>query len=332
MTIENQEQNVGEEVEETGLTAAEQAIIDAGNDTPVNPDKLSDEERASLTAAEIAAIESDEDDSSELSPEEIAAAQSAGDDAATAAAAAQPTPEQIAAAEAVIDNSDLPEVDTTQLISLAENIGTNTAELETVSAQLNELAEQFDSGDIAQGAYDRQKSVLERQERMLQAKIDADRVAQEQIIAKDAHRSTVIGQRYNEQFDKYAAVFLAKPENEVFSKDPTAMLKLQETINRMGENGMSADLTPQQAIDAARAHLSISLQLPTPVVSSPDKKLSKERKTPIEVPPTIANMPAVIGNGLELGEFAHLEKLTGLAYETALAKMPEASRERYLNG
>lgn len=327
MTTKNQVlETQAQEVEETGLTAAEQAIIDAEDDGDNSTgDELSEEERAALTPSEIAAIEGDseEDDGTdpELTPEQVAA-QAAELTAIETAAQIQK--------QAALD--DLPQVDTDALIALAENIGTKTAELEAVSAELDELAKQYDEGDIAQGAYDRQKSKLEAQERNLQNDIAADTRSQADIVEKDTQRNAILSQRYEQDFASYAAVFFAREENKIFSTDQAAHLALQETINRMAESGMSANLTPKQTIDAARAHVAISLQLPTPVVSSQNKPKGNQRKTPIEVMPSISNMPSVMGNGVELGEFAQLEKLTGLAYETALSKLPEATRERYLHG
>lgn len=337
MTTEAQATNDGAtDIEETGLTAVEQAIIDAesgdeggeeggGEEGAGTSDTLSAEERASLTTAELAAIDADED--------EVAAA----DDA-------NPTPEQVAAADTQAQadvvaavqedeiDKDLPEVDTSALIEIAERIGTNTAELQTISTELDELAQKYDDGDIAQGAYDRQKAKLESKERSIQSAIDSDTNAQRQIVDKDTQRSAILSERYEKQFNDYSTAFLALPENQIFVTDQAARLKLQETINRMGESGMSDGLTAKQTIDAARAHVAISLQLPPPVVLSQDKPKGKGRQTPIAVPPSVAAMSAVMGNGVDVGEFAHLDKLSGLAYETALSKMSESARERYFNG
>ena len=48
------------------------------------------------------------------------------------------------------------------------------------------------------------------------------------------------------------------------------------------------------------------------------------------VPPNLGKLPAATANDTDDGKFAHLDRLEGVAFEDALAKLSDAQRDEYL--
>ena len=59
---------------------------------------------------------------------------------------------------------------------------------------------------------------------------------------------------------------------------------------------------------------------------------AKPKKKAPKVPPTLGGLPAAQGNDTAAGRFAQLDRLSGDAFEEALAKLSAADRDAYLQG
>lgn len=85
----------------------------------------------------------------------------------------------------------------------------------------------------------------------------------------------------------------------------------------------------EQAHKAAKAVLGIQDREPP---AKAQKEQPANRRAPVkEIPKTLAHVPGGDGPGDVADEFAELDKLTGEAYEAALARLTPAQRERYLS-
>ena len=65
-------------------------------------------------------------------------------------------------------------------------------------------------------------------------------------------------------------------------------------------------------------------------LSKVDEALAQRRQRAGEPPRTLANLPQAGVEAEGQGEFSHLENLSGLALEKALARMTPDQQERYL--
>lgn len=304
------------EAQATELENLEQQHEDA--EVQGNDGQLTDEERSHLTPEELAFIDSEDDGKGEEAIAVAAAALEHPAEAATPTATEPTTGDDVNHAEQLIEVSG----------RLAEH---NTASDELIK-QIEELATKVDEGDLTQGQYDIEKAKIDSALRRLDAKIAADETLQNLLTqriekgAGDAHA------KYEAEFQVQATAFLGKPENAIFNEDQNAHTALQNVINQMAQSGMSEGLTPAQVLEQARAHVALRIALPVPTASEKKQfKPTTERKTP-DVPPNLSQMPAVIANASDGGEFAHLDKLTGVAYDAAYARLTTAQQERYMNG
>lgn len=76
-----------------------------------------------------------------------------------------------------------------------------------------------------------------------------------------------------------------------------------------------------------QAHASVYAQLG---LELPSKAASQPKAKAVELPPTLGGLPSAADSDDSSSLFAKLDTLTGDEYEEALAKLPEATVERYL--
>lgn len=293
-----------------------------------NDGQLTDEERQHLTPEELAFIDNDDDEQVDAGHKNNVATAEAE---AAALALEQKTEVATTAAEEPAHKGD--DVNyAEQLIEVSGRLAESNTASEALIKQLEELASKVDEGDLTQGQYDVEKAKIDSALRRIDAKIASDETLQAQITqhiekgAGDAHA------KYEAEFQTQAVAFLSKPENAIFNEDQKAHTALQNVINQMAQSGMSEGLTPAQVLEQARAHVALRIKLPEPAkVEEKPTKPTGERKKP-DIPPNLSQMPAVIANAADGGEFVHLDKLTGVAYDAAYAKLTPSQQERYLNG
>ena len=64
--------------------------------------------------------------------------------------------------------------------------------------------------------------------------------------------------------------------------------------------------------------------------ASPKQAKAPASKNEGVVPPNLGKLPAATANDTDDGKFAHLDRLEGVAFEDALAKLSDAQRDEYL--
>ncbi len=148
----------------------------------------------------------------------------------------------------------------------------------------------------------------------------------ERFIAEVAEREGIDykdSNRLNAAFDNALKTLAAEAANaqksaQWFLQAAHAQVKASEDpgVQRSLAAYMGASETGK-AIDSAQTKAKASA---TPPTRAPNLA---------NIPPSLAQVPAAAGNMVQ-GEFSHLDKLSGLAYEKALAAMSEADRARYL--
>lgn len=299
--------------------------------------KLTEEELAMLTDEEREGIEDDSlvdegeesDDGADAgtSPEAAAAAEpepenpadddgegDAGDDPEKTSPAPQDAQQQPAPAE---QEKPAPQKPQSALPDwkAPEDAKSKLQELDT---QLDELAAKFDEGELTAAELRAQSRDIEQQKRDLDRQLLKEELAQETQAdlaqrAQDAWYNTTVPQ-FLERFPEYAA-------------KPILMGALDQAVRALQaeqpDNQFDADIL-------AKADAQIRAELGLP---QRDGKAAPApaAKTERELPPTLSGVPSADIDDIDgSSEFAAIDRLEGVDYENALARMPDEMRERYL--
>lgn len=299
---------------EVDTSELENLPADAVEDTDDATDD--DFDFAGLTDDEIAAIEAEEgsDDETDSDNDSTADADDAGDD--------------VAADNAETDSAD--DTDTTdqddyqqEVATVAEKRTAIDAEFDAKHAELAALGEQYDNGDILDGAYNTAKIRIERDLKRIEAR-EAELVTKEDAIAE---RETSQQEQFQNDFAVAVGDFMARPENAAFVEGSPEFAALDQQLGVIAQS-----MPPGTPFDVLlnKARTAVSSYMDLPEAEKQDKPADKNVKPEPEHMPSISNMPAVVANSNEGNKFAHLDKLGGPELERAIADMSEAQQAEYL--
>ncbi len=199
---------------------------------------------------------------------------------------------------------------------------TKQAELE---AQLKELAERFDDGELEDAEYNIEVRKVERAIARVEAKMElAEEQIEAQNAAEEANQAKLMAQWEKEQVD-----FFAKAENKVFAEDDALFNSLDAHVKKI----LAAGNVPiADVLSTAKHNLLTSIAKVTGQKLPDAPKPSTKPKAPqVELPPTLGNIPSAIPNA-DGDEFSYIDKLSGRKYEDAVAKLTPEQHERYLLG
>lgn len=312
------------------------------------PPKLSEEELALLTEEEREGLEDDslvdEGEDAETGAEEQAAAAAAAeaaepakpdpakkpegepggdDDVDDAAAKAKAAEDQAAAAAAAAEAEKKPDEPEQDRQPKKQSVLPDwqapedaQAKLTEISTQLDELATKFDDGEMTAAEYRQQTRVLEQQQRDIDRQLLKAEMAQE---AQQDHQKRSEETWYNDTVPGFLKEY---PEYQ--GKD-LLLGALDAAVRRLQAAQPDNQFDPAilaQADAQVRAELGLA---PRSKPATPAPKVERE------LPPSLATVPAADIDDIDGGsEFAAIDRLSGVDYENALAKMPDEMRERYL--
>lgn len=279
-----------------------------------------------LTQAEIDAInspdgdddddsgEGDDDDQDENTEADTTDDSDAGDDDTANDAETDGT-----------DDGDTTDQDdlTQEAATVAEKRTAIDAEFDAKHAELVALGEQYDNGDILDGAYNAAKVRIERDLKRIEAR-ESELVAKEDEIAE---RETSKQEQFQNDFANAVTEFMARPENKAFVEGSPEFAALDQQLGVIAQS-MPPGTPFDVLLDKARTAVSSYMDLPD--AGKQDKPADKNVKPDPETMPSISNMPAVVANSNDSGKFAHIDKLDGPALERAIADMSEAQQNEYL--
>lgn len=188
-----------------------------------------------------------------------------------------------------------------------------------------ELGRQLDEGEIGEGHYQSELLKLNRQIEKAQTELDAIEGERSQKLNQFESARQAEEQKFADAVD----AFLARPENASIVEGSDAWNVLDAQIKMLA--GVLPQNTPyDQLLEKARAATSQIVDLPTPSgrKAVPSAKPLRNNAMP---PPTLSSMPAAATNESS-GEFDHIEKLSGEAYERAIGQLSKEQRNRLLMG
>ena len=304
---------------EVDTSELENLPADAVEDTDDATDD--DFDFAGLTDDEIAAIEAEEG-----SDDETDEADSDNDGAADDIDTTEDDTGNADEADDVdTDNDSATDDDYQQeAATVAEKRTAIDAEFDAKHAELAALGEQYDNGDILDGAYNAAKVRIERDLKRIEAR-EAELVTKEDAIAE---RETSQQEQFQNDFAVAVGDFMARPENAAFVEGSPEFAALDQQLGVIAQS-MAPGTPFDVLLDKARAAVSSYMTLPE--AGKQNKPADKNVKPEPEHMPSISNMPAVVANSNEGNKFAHLDKLGGPELERAIADMSEAQQAEYLN-
>ena len=199
---------------------------------------------------------------------------------------------------------------------------TKQAELE---AQLKELAERFDDGELEDAEYNIEVRKVERAIARVEAKME---LAEEQIEAQNA-AAEANQAKLMAQWEKAQVDFFAKPENKAIAEDDAMFNSLDVHVKKI----LAAGNTPiADVLDLAKHNLLAGIaKITGQKVPDAPKPSTKPKAPQVELPPTLGNIPSAIPNA-DGDEFGYIDKLSGRKYEDAVAKLTPEQHDRYLLG
>ena len=289
--------------------------------------KLTEEDLALLTEEEREGyLADDEDDDGEGDDDQGNAGEGAGgeegngdegdddptlavDDPATAPPAANPQDggdaepqEQIMAQPKPLFNADLP------------------ADIEAQRTALDEkeaaIDQQYDEGDILFTEHKQALRDINKQRNAL------DRAELKAELAAEAYQTQIDNSWQASQ----TAFFSAHPEiNTANDVQMTALdhLVRQETKAVLDKGGVIGVPELERAYTKYKQAFNIE-------AAAPKQAKAPASKNEGVVPPNLGKLPAATANDTDDGKFAHLDRLEGVAFEDALAKLSDAQRDEYL--
>ena len=287
--------------------------------------KLTEEELALLTKEEREGyLADDEDDDGEGDDDQGNADEGAGgeegdddptlavDDPATAPPAANPQDggeggdaepqEQIMAQPKPLFNADLP------------------ADIEAQRTALDEkeaaIDQQYDEGDILFTEHKQALRDINKQRNAL------DRAELKAELAAEAYQTQIDNSWQASQ----TAFFASHPElNTANEVQMTALdhLVRQETKATLDKGGSIGVPELERAYTKYKQAFNIE-------AAAPKQAKAPASKNEGVVPPNLGKLPAATANDTDDGKFAHLDRLEGVAFEDALAKLSDAQRDEYL--
>ncbi len=319
------------------------------NENPLNEFEYTEEEKAELARLDAANEESDEltnvpNDETKLN--DIDPELEVGDDLVNDLLKPEidplvpvdntDTPAQVTAPETVIqpeleiEPEPAPDYDA-QLEELEQQKQAAQGEVDDTLDKLQQLAEQFDDGEVSQGKYDIEKLKLERELRRNEKTLDKAEQAHESL-------SEVATEKLDEYHNTRANVwrndlmrFLGDPANEVIANNHHIALDFDETLEKLGKSGVLNGLNNQQILQSVRNQLAFTVpELRTTQYTPAAKAATKPAK-----PTQKANIPASLSQ-MQTQEipaddpFAFIRKLSGVEYEKAISKLSEEQQEKLL--
>lgn len=192
------------------------------------------------------------------------------------------------------------------------------AKLKEISAKKDELITQFDDGDITAKEYQQQLDTLAKQEREIERALDKAELAAQ--MEKQ--------QKYNEWIGTVNA-FLET--HNAYKENPRLYRALDQEVKDVANTPEAANWTGSQILKKAHENLVEAFGLAKD--TTPEPKGNKTSIPKPDIPPTLGKVPAADTNDTSGGKYAALDRLATtnpIAYEEALAKMPDAEREAYL--
>ena len=192
-------------------------------------------------------------------------------------------------------------------------------------AERDALEDKFEAGEIDSKSYRESVRAIDSALRVETRKIEAA-----------SQNAEINGQLWAAE---QAAFFKA---NKTYTREANPVLwgTLNQEVMRVANDPATAGLTGIQVLCLAKANVEKAFSAMFPGASKDKATADKPGKKPVTPKPkaqrpthqTLRDVPAADTADVGTDRFAHLDKLTGLKLEAAIAAMSEADKQAYLSG
>lgn len=299
--------------------------------------KFTDEELALLTDEEREGLEDDSlvddpiEDDGASGAEAAAAAEPAKEPAVEPAKVAEPVKPEPEAAAAVAQDPATPKAAEPAKEPAADAVpaARRTApppaykapadvdqQIGATRQAMRDLAAKFDAGDISAAEYETERQQLD--DKVFDLRMARERAGQ----SFDAQKHHFLNE----------AVPTFLDQHKEYGENETLYNALDEQVRILQVTEYKGDAFNPKIIEDAHAKLNAIRGIAPAAPANGNGAAPKKPDGQREIPPSLGSMPTagednMLGDG---GRFAHLDRLTGLDYETALAALSASDRERYL--
>ena len=178
------------------------------------------------------------------------------------------------------------------------------------------LDKQFDEGDITFSEHKKALREINQQRNAL------DRAELKAELAAEAYQTQIDNSWQASQ----EAFFSAHPEFKIDNEAKWAafdQLVKNETKSVLDKGGSIGVPELERAYTKYKQAFNIE-------AAAPKQAKAPSAKNEGVIPPNLGKLPAATANDTDDGKFAHLDRLEGVAFEDALAKLSDAQRDEYL--
>lgn len=271
---------------------------------------IEDNALAGLSPEELAALAEDAGEEVDAL-KEIADAEIDPDDDADPDADANPDPDVLAdESEAVKDFMP------TQAVYAVDNFDQRMTDFKNAKA---DLREQLNNGDIDLDQYEAKKEEIAEQE-------TAVRIQQANAEHAARQNDHLAKERWNWEQDQFFSV----KENAIY-KDKIFAAALNAAVIDLANDPKNANQKGMFFLNEADKIVRERFGLAA--VAAERKPADQGRRPDLtKIPKTLSNLPSADTEQSNDGEFSHLEKLSGMELERAVAKLTPDQVERYVRG
>ena len=197
-----------------------------------------------------------------------------------------------------------------------------------VNKKLDDLVEKLDNGDITLKEYSIESRKLQKEETELTLQ------QREALNASNFNKrlDEADAENANKQWASTVDKFLRQDSNSLYTSNNELNAALDKTVKYLATTEPEAD--PSYYLEESdrilRARYPKLFGDTTKVVAEP-KKATSRKPDLTDIPKTLSNLPSADTNETDGGEFAYLDRLTGLKLEQALTLINKdpAKEERY---
>ena len=262
-----------------------------------------------LSSEELAAIDDELDDSADLTDDGDDADD---DDADEVAAQAEESAEPEKEAEAEPEKAEPAEVAPVEEVVPKQQEVPMASPLDDLNAELATIKQKFDDGDISIDEYIDERDRISRA--IVKAELKAEIASDE--VAKSWERSQSDFLKQNGYLRENDIVY-----------DAFAM-----QVNKILQTPKSRSMTDEEVLAAAKQKVDAAFgRAPEPhkKSESPVKKAKSEAADTSRVPQSLRGIPVAEPHDVDGSKFAYLDKLSGVEFEAAIAKLSSDDAARW---
>lgn len=261
-----------------------------------------------LSSEELAAIDDELDDSADLTDDGDAD----DDDADEVAAQAEESTEPEKEAEAETENAAPAEAAPVEEVVPKQQEVPMASPLDDLNAELATIKQKFDDGDISIDEYIDERDRISRA--IVKAELKAEIASDE--VAKSWERSQSDFLKQNEYLRENDIVY------DAFAMQVNKILQTPKSRSMTDEEVLA---TAKQKVDAAFGRA----PEPHKKSESPVKKAKSEAADTSRVPQSLRGIPVAEPHDVDGSKFAYLDKLSGVEFEAAIAKLSSDDAARW---